>query len=70
LRAVRIDELKETGYGYLEEILAHLIRSGAKIVELPIIYTERRQGKSKISLREARSTFSALLRCAQILKHQ
>ncbi len=70
LRAVRIDELKETGYGYLEEILAHLIRSGAKIVELPIIYTERRQGKSKNSLREARSTFSALLRCAQILKHQ
>jgi dolichol-phosphate mannosyltransferase len=70
LRAIQLDAMKETGYGYLEEILAHLIRSGAKIVELPIIYTERRQGKSKISLREARSTFSALLRCAQILKHQ
>jgi len=70
LRAIRLDELKETGYGYLEEILAHLIRSGAKIIELPIIYTERRHGKSKISLREARSTFSALLRCARILKAQ
>lgn len=68
LRAIQLDALQETGYGYLEEILAHLIRSNAKIIELPIIYTERRQGKSKISLREARSTFSALLRCSQILK--
>lgn len=68
LRTIQLAELKETGYGYLEEILAHLIRSGAKIIELPIIYTERRQGKSKISVREAKSTFSALLRCSKILK--
>ena len=68
LKAVQLHALKETGYGFLEEVLAHLIRVGAKVNEVPIIYQERRLGQSKISLREGYSALSALFRCARILR--
>lgn len=68
LKAIPLRALKEKGYGFLEEILAHLIHEGAKIVEIPIVYTERRLGQSKISPREGYSALSALLRCGKILR--
>jgi dolichol-phosphate mannosyltransferase len=66
LETIDLDGLQETGYGFLEEILAHLLKSGAQVTEVPIVYQERRLGQSKISLREARSAFSALLKASAI----
>jgi dolichol-phosphate mannosyltransferase len=66
LETIDLDGLQETGYGFLEEILAHLLKSGARVTEVPIIYQERRLGQSKISLQEARSAFSALLKASAI----
>jgi dolichol-phosphate mannosyltransferase len=68
LKAIQLHALKETGYGFLEEILAHLIRVGARVTEVPIVYQERRLGHSKISPREGYSALSALFRCARILR--
>jgi dolichol-phosphate mannosyltransferase len=68
LKQIGLSNLKESGYGFLEEILAYLIKYGAKVTEVPIVYRERRLGQSKISLQEARSAFSALLKASRIYR--
>ena len=60
LKKIQLRELRATGYGFLEEILWHLIHEGARLKEVGIVYTERREGKSKISIKEALSTITAL----------
>jgi dolichol-phosphate mannosyltransferase len=65
LKEIALGDIRATGYGFLEEVLAMLIRSGARVTETPITYTERQQGQSKISLKEAWSTFTALLHIAR-----
>ncbi|MDC0936693.1 polyprenol monophosphomannose synthase [Pirellulales bacterium] len=57
-------KLRASGYAYLEEVLWALARDGAKVVEVPIIFTERRAGKSKANLREAWGKFQVLSRLA------
>src|ERR1043165_3613932 len=60
-RAYRISALKKidlsiirgTGYAYLEEILWHLHRARATMVDVPITFRERRAGRSKINAKEA-----------------
>lgn len=44
-------EMKSRGYAFLVEILFWIHRSRAKIVEVPIVYSERRLGQSKMSKR-------------------
>jgi dolichol-phosphate mannosyltransferase len=68
LKQIGLSNLKESGYGFLEEILAYLIKNGARVTEVPIVYRERRLGQSKISLQEARSAFSALLEASRIYR--
>ena len=68
LKQIGLSNLKESGYGFLEEILAVLIKNGAKVTEVPIIYQERQLGKSKISIQEARSAFNALLTASKIYR--
>jgi dolichol-phosphate mannosyltransferase len=53
LRRIDLSKIEARGYAYLEELLWHLIRSGATFAEIPIIFRQRRAGKSKISLSEA-----------------
>lgn len=47
LQRGRLDAIKTTGYAFLPELLFNL--NGAKVVEVPICYTERRLGESKMS---------------------
>lgn len=54
------------GYGFLEEILWHLIDQGNRWTEVGIVYTERQQGDSKISMKEALSTIDSLHRVARL----
>lgn len=53
LRKLDFSELKATGYAYLEEILWQLVRSGARVAEVPITFSERRAGASKVTFGEA-----------------
>jgi dolichol-phosphate mannosyltransferase len=46
--------INSRGYSFLVEILYYLYRKGLKIVEVPIVYTERREGQSKMSGRVIR----------------
>ena len=45
--------IRSKGYSFFEEILFLLHRGGAKMVEIPITFTDRKFGKSKINLCEA-----------------
>lgn len=42
-------QMRTDGYGFLIELKYRLWRSGARIVEVPITFTERRTGASKLS---------------------
>lgn len=55
------EELRATGYSFLEEILWHLDRQGARFAEVPILFTDRQQGKSKINFREVISAAGTLM---------
>jgi dolichol-phosphate mannosyltransferase len=62
LKKIDLGSIRSAGYSYLEEILWHLHRSGAELVEVPIAFRERRAGRSKINAREAVDKISTLLR--------
>lgn len=70
LRAYRIQVLQgldkqamqATGYAYLEEILWRLKRRGARCVEAPYTFTDRRAGASKLNFREARDAVTLIVR--------
>ncbi len=62
LKKVGLENIRSAGYSYLEEILWHLHRSGAKFAEVPITFRERRAGRSKISGHEAVDKLSTLFR--------
>jgi len=47
LQQHQLSEIRTTGYAFLPELLFNL--QGAKVAEVPICYTERRLGESKMS---------------------
>jgi dolichol-phosphate mannosyltransferase len=56
LEAVNLDEIHSNGYSFQIEMTHRLWRQGMKIVEVPITFTERVHGQSKITgaiIREA-----------------
>jgi dolichol-phosphate mannosyltransferase len=69
LRSLNLGELHGTGYGFLEEVLWHLLNQAARLNEVPIVYSERREGKSKISLREAWSTIKSIHYVARLQRN-
>src|ERR1051326_8194001 len=50
LQALNLDEIQSNGYSFQIEMTHRLWRQGAKIVEVPIVFTERIYGQSKINL--------------------
>ena len=53
LRQIDLTAIRSKGFGFLEEVLWHLQRSGAKMVEVPFTFRERRAGRSKVNVSEA-----------------
>ncbi len=49
LQAINLDEVRSNGYSFQIEMTHKLWRQGMKVVEVPIIFTERIQGHSKMS---------------------
>lgn len=49
LKAVNLEEIKSDGYAFLIELKYKLFRSGRLFKEYPIIFSERREGQSKMS---------------------
>lgn len=64
---VGMSTLHSNGYAVLEELLVRLHRQGSQMAEVPITFTDRREGKSKLTLREAIRSTSQML--AMALRH-
>lgn len=57
LEAVGLDEIRSNGYSFQIETTHRLWRQGFKIVEVPIIFTEREKGHSKMTGHIVREAF-------------
>lgn len=62
LRTKSLASVRSAGYAYLEELLFRLQQAGARFVEVPITFRERRAGQSKINVREATGKIATLVR--------
>ncbi len=62
LQAVNFEQLRCSGYNYLQEILWQLQRRGADIREFPIVFHDRQVGESKLNLAQAAGVIGGLLR--------
>jgi dolichol-phosphate mannosyltransferase len=49
LESLNLSEIQVHGYGFQIEIVAILLRNHTEIIEIPITFTERREGSSKMS---------------------
>lgn len=64
LAQLNLSELKCQGYALLEELLVKLHRMGARFSEVPITFTERQLGKSKLTMGEAMRSVGYMMRLA------
>jgi len=62
LRRVDLGGIVARGYAFQEEITWRLQLLGARIAEVPIIFEDRRLGRTKMSWREAVGLFTTVLR--------
>ena len=51
LQAAKFRQVRQEGYAFLSEMLFRCMRSGATIAEVPIVFVDRRFGRSKLSRR-------------------
>jgi dolichol-phosphate mannosyltransferase len=53
LKHAEVDTVRSEGYAFQIELTRRLFRRGARIVEIPITFTERTEGRSKMTTRIA-----------------
>jgi len=64
LASLALDRIRSEGYSFQIEILFHCHRGGWKIREVPITFSDRRLGRTKMSRREVYQAMATLLRIA------
>jgi dolichol-phosphate mannosyltransferase len=62
LRRANLDSLLSRGYSFQQEVLHRCYLAGARFVETPIVFADRKVGKSKANLKEIVRSLSTLLR--------
>ena len=62
LQRIDLQSIQSKGYSVFEELLAVLTKAGAKFHEHPIVFVDREEGQSKISLSEAFRSVIQLVR--------
>jgi dolichol-phosphate mannosyltransferase len=50
------------GYAFQEEMLYRALQQGGRVVEVPILFTDRRVGQSKLSWRDVGEFFLLMIR--------
>jgi len=61
----RIETPESKGYAFQEDLLWRLHRAGARIVEVPITFTDRTHGSSKADFAETRRSIGDLVKLAR-----
>ena len=49
LKKINLDKIDSNGYAFLVELKYRLFRAGCRFTEQPILFSERREGQSKMS---------------------
>ncbi len=62
LNSIPWADIKSDGYAFQEEILFLCERAGLKVVEVPVVFVDRRQGKSKLGIKSIIEFFATLVR--------
>ncbi len=62
LKKIDLDNLYSKYYAYKIQILYEVAKLGAKIVEVPIVFRERREGTSKISRKDLVDSFLVVIK--------
>jgi dolichol-phosphate mannosyltransferase len=62
LGEARLDRVRSRGYSFQQEVLYRCRKSGCKIGETPILFENRRAGKSKVNTREALRSIAMIFR--------
>lgn len=62
LKALNLSKIKSNGYAFQEETLYRSEKAGLKIKEIPIVFSDRLKGKSKLSRKEVISFFFTIIR--------
>ena len=62
LKKANLSQIQSTGYSYLEEILWRLQNTGATMMEHPIVFTNRKQGKSKANYAEIADSLGQIVK--------
>ena len=53
--------LASRGYSFQSSLLCELLRNGARVLEIPIVFEDRRRGASKLSFRDQKEFLSNLI---------
>jgi dolichol-phosphate mannosyltransferase len=61
LREADLDRVQSRGYSFQQEVLFRVHRTGARLGEYPIVFENRREGKSKVNPREAVRSIAMIL---------
>jgi dolichol-phosphate mannosyltransferase len=62
LRQAQLDRMRSRGYSFQQEMLYRCRHAGCKIGETPIVFENRRTGKSKVDVREAVRSIAMIFR--------
>jgi dolichol-phosphate mannosyltransferase len=62
LRRVSFDDFLSHGYSYLQEVLYRCVLAGARVGETPIVFSNRRAGRSKVGVCEIVGSLTTLYR--------
>ncbi len=62
LRQAQLERVRSRGYSFQQEVLYRCRRAGARIGETPIVFENRRAGKSKVNAAEAVRSMAMIFR--------
>lgn len=62
LESINIDTIKSNGYAFQEELLYRTQKAGFTITEVPVIFIDRQEGKSKLSKKDIIEFFIIILK--------
>ena len=62
LGQARLDLVRSRGYSFQQEVLYRCLQAGASVGETPIVFENRKHGKSKVSMKESLRSLGMLVR--------
>jgi dolichol-phosphate mannosyltransferase len=62
LREAQLERVRSRGYSFQQEVLYRCRKADCKIGETPIVFENRRAGKSKVNVREAVRSIAMIFR--------